>query len=272
MTATQDERPAIDTHRIRWPVEVGIIVGYYLVYSFVRNRFGSASVGNEHAFHNALHVIDLEKALHIFNESTVQSWFLGSHWFVRSLNIFYGSLHFIVTAGVLIWLGVRHAADYRRGRDSILITTTIALVGFAFFPLMPPRLLCDCPYGAGDLLNGQGLPTFVDTLVRDGGLWSFSTSTVQSLSNQYAAMPSLHVAWAVWCALVVVPRAKHRVTRGLGVLYPVATTLAVVVTGNHWWIDAVAGLLLALGGWWLGGWTSALILRRRDLGGSVASS
>ena len=270
MTSASDTPTPTDTHRIRWPVEAAIIVGYYLVYTFVRNRFGSASVGNEHAFHNALHIIDIEKALHVFNEATVQSWFLGSHWFVRSLNIFYGSLHFIVTAAVLVWLGVRHAADYRRGRDAILFTTTIALVGFALFPLMPPRLLCDCPYGAGALLSGHDLPTFVDTLTRDGGLWSFSNSTVQSLSNQYAAMPSLHVAWAVWCALVLVPRVRHRSTRVLAFLYPVLTTLAVVVTGNHWWLDAVAGLALALAGWWLGDRTAALILRRRDRSGSVA--
>ena len=261
--SARDHRP------IRWPVEIAIIVGYYLVYTFVRNRFGSASVGQEHAFHNALRIIDLERALHIFDEATVQSWFLGHHWLVRLLNIFYGSLHFVVTAGVLIWLGIRHAADYRRGRDAILITTTIALIGFALFPLMPPRLLCDCPYGAGPLLDGRGLPVFVDTLVRDGGLWSFSTSTVQSLSNQYAAMPSLHVAWAVWCALVLVPRVRHRWSRALAVAYPLMTALAVVVTGNHWWLDAVAGLLLALAGWWMGARTAALILRRRDLGDSV---
>jgi membrane-associated phospholipid phosphatase len=143
---------------------------------------------------------------------------------------------------------LRHPASYRIWRTAILATTAIALVGFALFPLMPPRLLCDCPYGAGPVAAADGQPAFVDTLAAHGGLWSFDSGTMQAVSNQYAAMPSLHVAWALWCALALLPHLRRTWARVLALAYPLFTTFAVVVTGNHFWLDAVGGaVVLALG-------------------------
>lgn len=229
---------------VRWGREVAYIVGFYVVYTVVRNQFGSGSVDAPHAYANAVRVIDVEKALRIFNEDAVQSWFLGAGGFLHAVNIYYGTLHFLVPIAVLVVLAVRSPAAYRFWRTALLAATGIALVGFALFPLMPPRLLCDCAYGAGPQAAADGLPPFVDTLAVHGGLWSFDTSTVQSVSNQYAAMPSLHVGWALWCALALIPRLRRRWTKALVALYPVFTVFTVVVTGNHYWLDAVGGAVV----------------------------
>ena len=245
----------------KWWKETIYVLGFYAAYTFVRNRFGSASVGTSSAFNNAVRIIDIEKTLRIFNESTIQSWFLGVPVLLRVLNIFYGSFHFVVTASVLIWLAWRHPRAYPTWRNTILIATGLALIGFALFPLMPPRLLCDCTYGAGPIAASTGLPIFMDTLAVHGGLWSFDTSTMASISNQYAAMPSLHIAWALWCALVLVPRVRHRSARILAVLYPILTIVTVVITGNHYWLDAVGGALVVAIGWFLGSKLAAAMQR-----------
>jgi hypothetical protein len=246
---TPDARPPVGWDRpVRWWREIAVIVGFYLLYSGVRNRFGSASVSAADAYANAARLIDVERALRVFNEATVQSWFLGADRLLWVINVYYGTLHFLVPIGVLVYLGLRHPASYRLWRTAILATTGIALIGFALFPLMPPRLLCDCPYGAGPVAVADGQPAFVDTLATYGGLWSFDSETVQAVSNQYAAMPSLHVAWALWCALALLPHLRRSWARALALAYPLFTTFAVVVTGNHFWLDAVGGaVVLALG-------------------------
>jgi hypothetical protein len=252
---------------IRWWREIAYVVVFYGIYTLVRNQFGSATVGAGHAYDNALRVIDLEKALGIFNEATVQGWFLDAPWLLRAFNIFYGSFHFVVTAGTLAWLAWRFPRDYPTWRNTLMIGTGLALVGFSLFPLMPPRLLCDCSYGAGPAAAADGLPSFVDTLAVHGGLWSFDSGTMQAVSNQYAAMPSLHFGWALWCALVLVPRLRHPWSKALAALYPLVTLLAIVVTGNHFWLDAAGGALV-IGIGWLAGSRLARVMqirhRRRD--------
>ena len=84
----------------------------------------------------------------------------------------------------------------------------------------------------------------MDTMAEVGGLWSFDSGTMQRVSNQYAAMPSLHFAWATWCALVIWPIVGNRLARVLVAAYPIATLFAVIVTGNHFWLDAVGGLVV----------------------------
>jgi hypothetical protein len=259
------------TVTIHWWREIAYVVGFYAIYTFVRNQFGSAAVGVQHAYTNAVRVIDLEKALGLFHEATIQGWFLGMPWFLRLINIFYGSFHFVVTAAVLVWLAARHPRDYPTWRNTILIATGLALIGFSLFPLMPPRLLCDCTYGAGPQAAADGLPTFVDTLAVHGGLWSFGDSAMAAVSNQYAAMPSLHFGWALWCALVLVPRVRHRWSRALAIAYPVFTLFTIIVTGNHFWLDAAGGALAVGVGWFLGSRLAALMVRSHRGGSTVGS-
>ena len=242
------ETPPPGTRTLHWWRELLYAGAFYLVYTGTRNRFGSAGHGSEtHAFHNAERVIGAERWLGIFQEQTVQSWFLAWPGFLRLWNIYYGTLHFVVTIAVLITLFRRWPTAYRLWRNTLAFTTALALIGFSLFPLMPPRLLCDCLYGhiAGSTYR------FVDTVDRYGGLWSFDSGTVKSISNQYAAMPSLHVAWALWCALVLVPRLHHRRAKVLAGLYPIVTLFAVIVTANHYFLDAVAGVLTLAAGYGL---------------------
>jgi len=246
---------------LHWWRELLYAGAFYLVYTGTRNLFGSAGHGSRvHAFHNAERVIAAEQWLGIFREETVQGWFLSWPWFLRLWDIYYGTLHFAVTIAVLVMAFRRWPRDYRRWRNTLAWTTALALIGFSLFPLMPPRLLCDCLYGAGTGAKYH----FVDTVDRFGGLWSFDKGTVKSISNQYAAMPSLHIAWSLWCALVLVPRLRHGWSKALAVAYPIVTLFAVVVTANHYVLDAVAGVVTLGAGYGLARITEMIAARYRE--------
>jgi membrane-associated phospholipid phosphatase len=188
------------------------------------------------AFTNAKRVIGLERTLGIFHEAQIQHFFLGARWFVRWLDDWYGSTHFVVTAGVLALLFFCHPAHYRRWRNTLAVVTGVALVGFAWFPLMPPRLL-PASYG------------FTDTLRVVGGLWNFDSGPMSHLSDQYAAMPSLHFAWALWSGLALCALTRRWWLRSLALAYPAVTLLCVIVTANHYFTDTAAGALLVAVGY-----------------------
>src|SRR5439155_10517450 len=227
------------TRRLHWWHEVLFVLAFYAVYSAVRNTQGSATASVAHALNNARHVIRWEQWLHIFNEATVQHHFLHYKHFIEFWNVYYGSAHFIVTAVALIWLYRRMPERYPRWRNTLACTTALALIGFALYPLMPPRLLnSGAPYG--DHLNYG----FVDTLRKIGGLWNFDSGTMQKISNQYASMPILHCAWAGWCTFVVWPGLKKAWAKALFLLYPAATVFCIVVTANHYFLDAVGGAIV----------------------------
>jgi len=223
---------------LRWWNEVVIVAAFYAVYSFIRGQFGSASMSTAEAAANAQQIIGIERALGVYNELAVQQWFLQAPGFVRAINVFYGLFHFVAPIAVLVVLFRRAPARYRRGRNSLAATTALALIGFCLYPLMPPRLLCDCPLGSG---VDEG---FVDTLTRFGGLWSFGSHGVGAVSNQYAAMPSLHFAWSLYCAVTLGSLLRPRWSRVVVVVYPALTLLAIIVTANHFWLDAVGGALV----------------------------
>ena len=170
-----------------------------------------------------MRIIDLEKAIGLFHEATIQGWFLGEPWFLRIFNIFYGSFHFVVPAAVLVWLAARHPRDYPTWRNTLLIATGLALIGFSLFPLMPPRLLCDCAYGAGPAAATDGIPHFVDTLARYGGLWSFATrhdaDRSRTSTRPCRASTSGGRCGAPWCSC---PGCDTASTKVLAVAYPVA--------------------------------------------------
>ena len=249
------ERPT----KLYWWKEAALVAVFYLVYSFARNRFGShrVEIGEEplHAFNNALRIIDWEKAIGIFHEQQIQAWFLDFSIFLQFWNTFYGTAHFVVTAAAFIWLYRARPRLFPLWRNVLGATTALAIIGFSLFPLMPPRLL-----DAGDLYGGarleaeQGIEPFgfVDTLEVNGGPWSFDSGAMQKVSNQYAAMPSLHVAWSVWSALVMWQLTRRRWARALIVSYPVLTLFGIVVTANHFFLDAVGGLAILGVGYLIG--------------------
>lgn len=239
-----------DGHRLYWWGEILAVALFYLVYSFVRNLHH----GNEHeAYEHALDIIRLQKSLGINHEQAIQAWALGSRTFIIAANYFYGSLHFIVTGGVMIYLYRRWTDDYPLWRNTLGVATALALIGFAFFPLLPPRLL---PHSY----------EFVDTLAHDPAFWSFNSGAVNKISNQFAAMPSVHCAWALWCACALVPRVKHNWAKVLAIIYPVTTVTVIVVTANHYVLDAVGGFFV------FGlGYAAARIFTRAGRGTTVVS-
>jgi hypothetical protein len=230
--------------RLRWWREVLYVLVFYGVYSAVRNA-GVKGAGPEHAFHNARRIIAAERALHIFVEHGIQEIFLRhARWLVWIADNFYGSAHFIVTIVALVYCFRRMPERYPLWRNTLACMTALALLGFAFFPLLPPRLLYEFPSGVHY--------HFVDTLKSVGGLWNFDSGAMQKVSNQYAAMPSLHFGWSSWCAFVLYPALRHRWSKALMVAYPFITLFVIVVTANHFILDAAGGVAVFGGGYLVG--------------------
>ena len=284
-TSTAPERH----HRVYWWKEAIIVAAFYMVYSWTRNQFGSNKIAADgipdQAFTNAVRVIRWETALDLFHEETVQAWFLPYRWFIQFWNTYYGTMHFIVTLGVFILLFTKRRDVFPQWRNTLAAMTALAIIGFAFFPLMPPRLLDEpCPatdpssYGGACMESSERPPDgwgFVDTLSEYGGPWSFDSETMASISNQYAAMPSMHIGWSTWCAVAVWPLLKRRWMKVLVALYPLATLFCIIVTANHFWLDGVGGLLAfgagAMIGWGMHRWNQDR-LDRRHIGMSPTDS
>ena len=244
--------PTPETEGLKWWHEVLIAGAFYFVYSQVRNSFGAGPESRSIAFGHAQDIIKIERTLHLWIEPHLQSWYLSlpAFGYIRFWNIFYGTAHFIVTIGVLIVAFRKAPARYRFIRTTLAGTTALALIGFASFTLMPPRLLGDTSiYGAclgqATDCHGYGL---VDTIDHWGGLWTFGSGGMAAISNQYAAMPSLHIGWSTWCALSMVMVIGRGWKRYLWFAYPATTFFCILVTGNHYWLDAFFGLVALAGG------------------------
>ena len=257
----RDRRPSLPDdfeHRMVWWKEAIIISIFYSVYTAIRNQFGSTLVEGvsvpNHAFTNAIRVIRIERWIGLFHEETIQEWFLPHIWFIKTMNVYYGTAHFFVTLGVFIALYKFRPSVFGQWRNTLAVMTALAIIGFSLFPLMPPRLLdAPCPdagFGAKCIVselrtrNGAENFGFVDTIKEFGGPWAFDSGPGSKITNQYAAMPSLHIGWSTWCALGLWPIARKLWMRLALLVYPSVTMLCIIVTGNHFWIDGVGGLLV----------------------------
>jgi membrane-associated phospholipid phosphatase len=258
---TQELPAPSRTVRLRWWKEVLIVGGFYFLYSLVRNRFGSALLAEggtpEQPFNHAVQVIKIERFFGLFHEQAIQNLFLDHRLLLQFWNVFYGTAHFAVTITVFVVLYRVNRARFVRWRNALAFTTALALIGFSLYPLMPPRLLNDTgEFGGARLTAIRDLPgdtDFHDTLKEVGGTWSFDSGTMTKLSNQYAAMPSLHCAWALWCSSGLWPMGRRRRwLRYLLTIYPVMTVLCIIVTGNHYWLDALGGAVTLAVGWLCG--------------------
>ncbi|MEU8818238.1 phosphatase PAP2 family protein [Actinoplanes sp. NPDC048796] len=201
---------------------------------FLAYKFGRILVEGhvDEAMRNAASVWDFERLLHLPSESALQTALLPHDFWVRAANCFYAYVHFPATAITLIWMYVRRPEIYLWMRRTLATLTAFALVVHALYPLAPPRMLTS----AGMVDTGRLFGPSV-----------YGSPSTDTLSNQYAAIPSLHVGWAVVVALALAGAfAGHR-WRWVWLAHPVITLLVVVVTGNHYWVDAVAAMgLLAV--------------------------
>jgi PAP2 superfamily len=230
-------RTLSDGSRIYWWKEVLIVVVVDVIYETVRNL---SSASKERAYDNAIRIIDWQKTLGIWHEHGMQHWALDYTPLIVVANYFYGSVYIAATIFGLVFLYRWHSDDYPLWRNTLAIGTLLGLIGFATFPLMPPRLL--------DVM-GPGNFGFVDTLLTRPTFWSFESEGMKTISNQFAAMPSLHCGWAFWGLAVFFPRSRQWWAKALAVLYPIATIYVVVITGNHFFLDAVGGLAIMLVGY-----------------------
>lgn len=209
--------------------EACLIATFAVIYEEIGEHMVQA--GGAAASH-ALRLVSAEQALGLFREHAVQAAVIGDDTLTDAFNAYYGGTHFLIPLLVLAWLLFRHPAHYGRARTSLAVTTGLAFACFWLFPVAPPRLL---PARFG----------IIDTLVAPDGSGHFDSTLISTAGDKYASMPSLHVAWAVWCALALYPVARHWALRALVVAYPLMTTLVVVATGNHYFLDVIAGALLS---------------------------
>ncbi len=144
------------------------------------------------------------------------------------MSDYYDNAHFIVTIAMLALLWWQGAARYRPMRNALVAINLLGFVVFWLFPVAPPRML-----------DG-----FTDVVSSTHAFGSWHDGALASQANQLAAMPSLHIAWALWCTVAVWQLTRRRLLRALGVLYPCLTGFAVLATGNHYVLDVVAGAAL----------------------------
>ncbi|OLZ70394.1 hypothetical protein AV521_14780 [Streptomyces sp. IMTB 2501] len=200
--------------------ELLLVAGLFLVYKLGR-QLATGHTGN--AFRNAHRVWDLERALRLPRENAVQSALLHGDTLVQLANTYYATVHFPATLAFLVWLYLRRPAHYVWARRVLAVVTTAALVLPFTFPLAPPRML-----------TGTGL---VDT-ARTYGPSVYGPPSSDHLSNQFAAMPSLHFGWALMVAIGLIVATRSR-WRRLWLLHPLITLLVIVGTANHYWLDAI---------------------------------
>jgi len=222
-----------------------LIVVFLKLYNLTRNQFGSSQEGSmEVALNHAKDVLAVEKALGFFWEEKIQGAFLDYHGWIKLWNIFYGTMHNVVTISTILYLFFMKPVAYQRCRTDFVIMNLLAIIGFVAYPLMPPRLVPACDEYGGCLHTEY---TFVDTMEVYGGIWSWKDKGVASLSNHYAAMPSMHTGYATWCAVSIFSNAPYKWLQALALLHPVFTVYCIVVTANHYLLDAVAGAACFVG-------------------------
>ncbi|GGX24476.1 membrane protein [Streptomyces malachitofuscus] len=220
-------------------LELLLIRVTYAAYAKVRLAAtgGSNSAGRARAEEHGQQILDLERLLHMDIEHAVNHAVVKIGWLREFFDFYYTSFHFIVpltVLGLLLW---RRPVDYRWARSALGFATILALVGFWLYPLAPPRLMP----GLGIIDTVHGVQDFTKP---DYG-------TLTHLTNQYAAMPSLHFGWSLWCGLVIAILAPKLWMKALGLLHPLFTVAAIVATGNHWILDAVGGAVVVGAGFGL---------------------
>jgi membrane-associated phospholipid phosphatase len=203
-----------------------LFAGAYYLYRLVRGLVdGHANVAYQHA----RDIVDFERDIHAFVETDVQQWALHNPFFINVANWMYVNSHFLVTTTFLIWLYIARNHAYYFVRNMFLISMVFALIGYLAFPAAPPRFLPE--WG------------FQDTVADFFGNGAAQSASV--LYNPYAAVPSMHVAFALMISVPAIQLVRHRVLKVAWAFYPLLVTFVVIATGNHFWLDAALGAVVA---------------------------
>ena len=204
---------------------------FFLAYQAYRIVRGLTDAQDALAFANADRLIDIERGIGAFFEPGLQGALLNHAWLIDTANFLYVNTHFIITTTFLVWLYLFRNEHFYFVRNMFMVAMGIALVGYALYPTAPPRLIPE----AG----------FVDTIAAFTSVQQDSDA-VSFLVNKYAAVPSMHIGFGLMVAGVGFALTRKRISKTLWFAYPVMIFAVIVVTANHFWLDAAAGALVAV--------------------------
>jgi membrane-associated phospholipid phosphatase len=208
--------------------QVGLFLGAYLGYQVVRGLIDGNDVAK--ASWNATKVIDLERALHVFIEPSVQAWALNERWLMDIADWTYLNAHYVVTLGALVYIYMRRNDSFYFVRNMFMIAMLIALVGYALYPTAPPRLMPE--WG------------FTDAIQQFTGVTA-EKGPSSALLNLYAAIPSMHVCFSLMIGIPMAKLVRPRPARVAWALYPLFIAFVVIATGNHYLTDVILGAVTA---------------------------
>jgi membrane-associated phospholipid phosphatase len=234
-------RPILPNGRLDALRQLLLFAGAYYLYRVVRGVVDGQVAA---AFSHARGVIDLERGLHLFFEPGLQSWVeeRGS-FLIHFADIMYVNAHFLLTLAFLVWLYFKRNENFYFVRNMFIVAMGLALIGYVVFPTAPPRFMQEWGFqdAVGDWV-GQS-----------------ASQTASLLYNPYAAMPSMHVAFALMVGVTGARLVKWRPLKIAWSLYPLLITWVVIVTANHFWLDAAMGGVVAA----LSAYTSAALAKAR---------
>ena len=211
--------------------QIVLFMGALLLYDLVR---GLVEDGNPYRpFGDAMRIIDIERTLHVFIEPSVQAWALNKHWLIDGADWVYVNGHFFVTLAVLAFIYARRNDSFYFVRNMFMIAMALALIGYWLYPTAPPRLMPE--WGFTDAIS-----QFVT-----GGTGSVDTGATKAFVNFYAAVPSMHVCFAVMIGGSMFRLTRWRPGKIMWALYPLVITFVVVATANHFLTDVFLGALTA---------------------------
>ena len=208
--------------------QLALFGGAYYLYRIVRGIVDGQAVL---AFENARNLVDAERALGLFFEPGLQAWAEGQEWVLTFANWMYVNSHFVITTTFLIWLYIARNHAFYYVRNMFMVAMGLALVGYLAYPTAPPRFYPE--WG------------FTDSVADFTGIPQDSVA-VNALFNPFAAVPSMHVAFALMIAVPAIMLVKRRWVKVLWAVYPFVVTFVVMVTANHFWLDAALGALVAV--------------------------
>jgi membrane-associated phospholipid phosphatase len=207
--------------------QLGILVLVDIAYELVR---GIADGQRSGAIGHGQQVIDFERSTHLLFEPSVQAFFLPAHWVIDLANQLYLNAQFSIALGFLIWLYLFRNESYYFVRNMFVVSMGFALVGYTLFPTAPPRMF---PHDG-----------FVDTIT-DFSNVNHDSSLAKVFINPYAAVPSMHCAFAAMIGCTGVRVCRHWWSRAWWAFWPLLIAWVVVVTGNHYWVDVALGWMVA---------------------------
>ena len=217
-----------------------LFAGAYYLYRIVRGIVDGQVASS---FAHARGVVNLERGMHLFFEPSLQAWTTGQTWLIHAADFWYVNAHFLITVAFLVWLYFSRNDAFYFVRNMFMVAMGLALVGYLVFPTAPPRFMPE--WG------------FTDTVSDWVGQSASNTASV--LYNPFAAMPSMHVAFALMVGVSGVKLVKWRALKLFWTIYPLIVTFVVIVTANHFWLDAAAGAAVAA----VSAYTATAIARAR---------